>query len=412
MKPVFFIPIRSGSKGLPNKNILMLGGKPLVHYSIDAVIEAGFAESDIYVSSDSREYLNVAGFNHDNLHLIERDDFLSSDLATTFDVLKDFLVSFDDDQIFVLLQATSPFKAGNEIIKAIQLLESTRAHSVVGFSEMTEPTSLITKIDEDGFVSELDKVDQGYRRQKFERQYIPNGTLFVSTKRNYLEYGGFFSKSTRPLVMSPESIVDIDSEIDFKTAVGVALFKKDVNKSEKKLSEELHKLFFENEDESDDKLVLLGDSRFVEFKNSNVLNLSVNGMTLSAAKQAVMDISNNLIEGKKFLITLGVNDIKFDKSDDFIFSEYVELIDKLHEKNVSEVMVTPVLEAFGRIDVSNEKIKELNKQIQKMDGVKFLDILMDVALESVTDGLHFTKQFQEKLYLHLKEKMHLEDVKA
>ena len=47
-----------------------------------------------------------------------------------------------------------------------------------------------------------------------------------------------------------------------------------------------------------------------------------------------------------------------------------------------------------------------------MDGVKFLDILMDVSLESVTDGLHFTKQFQEKLYLHLKEKMHLEDVKA
>ncbi|EJB4141353.1 acylneuraminate cytidylyltransferase, partial [Escherichia coli] len=87
-KKIAIIPARSGSKGLPNKNILMLFDKPLIAYTIEAAIKSELFEK-VIVSTDSCEYKDIA-LRH-GAEVIMRDKSLASDTATSYMVVKDVL---------------------------------------------------------------------------------------------------------------------------------------------------------------------------------------------------------------------------------------------------------------------------------------------------------------------------------
>lgn len=123
MKPVCIIPARAGSKGLPNKNMLFLDGKPMIFHTIDAAIESGcFAKEDIYVSTDSPLYKEIC--ESKGIRVLLRPKELALDTTTSYEVNEEFLKDFDDDQVFVLLQVTSPLRTGAHIREALQLYES------------------------------------------------------------------------------------------------------------------------------------------------------------------------------------------------------------------------------------------------------------------------------------------------
>ena len=88
LKKIAIIPARSGSKGLPNKNILMLLDKPLIAYTIEAAIKSNEFQR-VIVSTDSLEYKEIS--EKYGAEVILRDDYLANDKATSFMVIEDVL---------------------------------------------------------------------------------------------------------------------------------------------------------------------------------------------------------------------------------------------------------------------------------------------------------------------------------
>jgi len=112
MKTLVVIPARSGSKGLPDKNIKVLNGKPLIHYSIE-VAQQIFDNEDICISTDSDKYIKIAEKTGLRIPFV-RPETLSTDNATTQDVLLHCLDFYEQKGVFydyiLLLQPTSPFR--------------------------------------------------------------------------------------------------------------------------------------------------------------------------------------------------------------------------------------------------------------------------------------------------------------
>src|SRR3990167_680229 len=128
MNAVCFIPARSGSKGVKDKNIRDLGGKPLLAWSIEFAKECGLTP---VVSSDSLEYLKTA-YHHGCNNNILRPKELAQDDTPMFDVLKEAQLKSD---IIVLLQPTTPFRDKDSLLKAIEMMGDY--DSVISVSPVT-----------------------------------------------------------------------------------------------------------------------------------------------------------------------------------------------------------------------------------------------------------------------------------
>ncbi len=110
-RTICFIPVRKGSKGIPNKNIRKLGGKPLVCWVLDTLLASSIANV-IWVATDSdqMESLITRRYNH-KVKVFRRSEESATDTSPTIEVVKEFIriEAPDDNDRFVLLQATSPF---------------------------------------------------------------------------------------------------------------------------------------------------------------------------------------------------------------------------------------------------------------------------------------------------------------
>ena len=101
------IPARAGSKGIPNKNMVLFNGKPLIHWTITAAQNSNYID-EISVSTDDpiiQNYAREKGCNADVL----RPTHLATDSASSIDVIKEVLERHDNFDYLLLLQPTSPF---------------------------------------------------------------------------------------------------------------------------------------------------------------------------------------------------------------------------------------------------------------------------------------------------------------
>lgn len=211
------IPARGGSKRLPRKNVLDLNGKPLIAWSIEAGLKSKYIDTAV-VSSDDEEILTVS--QKYGASTIKRPDVLASDTATTFDTIKHTIESIEKYDYIVLLQATSPLRGDKHIDKAIELLEKKDADAVVSVCEMEHSPLWSNTLDEslsmENFLKEevLNK-----RSQDLKKYYRLNGAIYICKTDNLLEEESFFLRENIfAYVMSRESSIDIDEEIDFKMA--------------------------------------------------------------------------------------------------------------------------------------------------------------------------------------------------
>ena len=114
------IPARSGSKGLPDKNIMNFNGKPLMAYTINAARASGIFDT-VHVSTDSVKYSRIAEeFGADQPFLREPKN--ASDGASSWDVVREVLLKYEQKekhyQTVFLLQPTSPLRSAEDIQKA------------------------------------------------------------------------------------------------------------------------------------------------------------------------------------------------------------------------------------------------------------------------------------------------------
>src|SRR6186713_2958786 len=122
MKTVAFIPVRGGSKSIPGKNIKPLGGRPLLHWTLETACQAQRID-EVVVSSDSEEILACArAFAHPKVVAVLRPSEFATDTASTESAMLDYAENNQFDRM-VLVQATSPLTTSGDLDGAIAHME-------------------------------------------------------------------------------------------------------------------------------------------------------------------------------------------------------------------------------------------------------------------------------------------------
>lgn len=209
------IPARGGSKRLPRKNVLLLAGKPLIAWTIEAALNSKLVDK-VLVTSDDDEILKVSE-KHGAVTL-KRPAELAQDTSTSFDAIKHVIENTEKFDYIVLLQPTSPLRSSQQIDEAIQLLESKNADAIVSVTEMEHSPFWANTLPEDGNMAGFLRDDLlNTRSQDLEVFYRLNGAVYICKTDKILDEQSFFLKEkTYAYKMTNTSSVDIDTGLDFK----------------------------------------------------------------------------------------------------------------------------------------------------------------------------------------------------
>lgn len=220
MKNIAIVSARSGSKGLPDKNIKDLNGKPLMAYSIEAAIESGCFDK-VMVSTDSKYYAEIARSYGADIPFL-RSEATSSDLASSWDAVDEVLEGYEKIGVtydtFCLLQPTSPMRLPDDIKQAYRLYEEKSAIAVLSMTELEHPIEWCGKLDESLSLEEFNKKTVGTRRQDMGKSYRPNGAIYVVSVPEFRKDRNLYRVGSYAYIMPKERSVDIDTEFDFKFA--------------------------------------------------------------------------------------------------------------------------------------------------------------------------------------------------
>lgn len=411
LKKIAIIPARSGSKGLPNKNILMLLNKPLIAYTIEAAIESNEFER-VIVSTDSFEYKEIA--EKYGAEVFMRDEYLSNDKATSFMVIEDILKRLKNENYdyFTLLQPTSPFRNENHIKEAVKNYEEkySEIDFLVSMTESCKSADLIKRVHSDMTLKEYNLDYSNYRRQD-GKEYYPNGAIFIGKIEEYLMKKHFFGDKTLAYFMNKEDSIDIDDKLDFEVAIMVATkkVKKELllNTIQSRI-EEKKELFNKPED-----ITLIGHSIFDYWNIDSLKGMKVNNLGIAGiSTKEYLDfiLKENMISnlGKKVILFAGTNDIviegwKQEMTLEWI-NEVIEILKSIRED--IEVYFIEVPRVLSRMDRANSIIVDLNiylkanlnKEVKFIElGEEFQDKYGNLKLEYTYDGLHFNENGYEKL---------------
>ena len=222
MRVLAIIPARSGSKGIPNKNVTFLGNKPLMNWTIDAAKQSKYINK-IIVSTDSEKYAVIATEN--GAETIMRDATLSNDnvhsVYAILDALKK-LEQFDSyiPDVVLMLLPTSPLRKTSSIDKAIELYLENKPQSVISVAESSKQLLHFRTINEGNFLEPIKEVnDYNVQRQDLETLYELNGSIYVSSPTTlYQEESFHIAGGSLPLTMSEEESVDINLPKDLEYA--------------------------------------------------------------------------------------------------------------------------------------------------------------------------------------------------
>lgn len=216
MKKIAIIPARAGSKGLKDKNIIDLNGKPLIAWTICAALDSGIFDK-VIVSTDSVEYKEISEAY--GAEVILREEELATDSASTFDVLNNLLNYKIQEKYdyFALLQPTSPLRNFRHIKEACSFFEDNfnKFDFLVSVCEAEYNCDLVKPIDDDNSLKHFDSDFSSYKRQD-KKCYSPNGAIFLAKKEEYLKRKHFFGKKSLAYFMDRKDSVDIDTRIDLE----------------------------------------------------------------------------------------------------------------------------------------------------------------------------------------------------
>ncbi len=230
MKTLALIPSRGGSKGIPLKNIKKLGRHPLLIKTISMANKAKIFDR-IIVSTDNKQISQIAKKSGAEIPFL-RPQKLSKDDTSIIDVVKhclEFLSSRENYQpeIVMILQPTSPFRTTSMIKKAIKILESKNATSVLSVAKVrTHPYSSfwLGKKYLRPFKKNFTRYDQ---RQKYPSLFHPTGSIYVFWNNTIKKYNSIYGPRIFPLIVEDE-ILNLDIDVPFDLYLANLLIKSKV----------------------------------------------------------------------------------------------------------------------------------------------------------------------------------------
>ena len=184
------IPARGGNKGIPNKNIKKLNGKPLIAYTIEVARQI-FNNEDICVSTDEQQIMGIVESYGLQVPFV-RPSYLATDIATTQDVLKHAVDFYERNgrfyEIVLLLQPTSPFRLKRHVQEAIELYREDCDMVVSVKASSSNPYYNLFEEDEFGNLH-ISKGNENFtRRQDAPKVWEYNGSIYVINTDSLKKY--------------------------------------------------------------------------------------------------------------------------------------------------------------------------------------------------------------------------------
>lgn len=211
MKVIAFIPVRGGSKSIPLKNIKPFCGKPLVCWNIEA-LEACTLVDEIIVATDSNEiWQTVESQKYIKTHLYRRSAENACDTASTESVMLEYInyAKLSSDDIFILVQATSPLTQTIHFTEAIQMYSKGEFDSI-----LTCVRNYRFFWNEDGTSKNYDYLNRP-RRQNFKGTLMENGAFYINSIKNILSNGNRLGGKIGLYEMPDYTSTEIDEPDDW-----------------------------------------------------------------------------------------------------------------------------------------------------------------------------------------------------
>lgn len=220
MKNIAIITARSGSKGLPDKNIRPLNGIPLIAYTIRAAVNSGLFET-VMVSTDSEKYAEISRSYGAEVPFL-RSEETSCDTAGSWDVVREVLAKYSEmgkeyDRV-CLLQPTSPLRDAEDLISAFRYMDKIGARNLISVVEVEHPVQWCIPETKDMSLAELAATPAwNMRRQDLPKYFRPNGAVFIADAKKIMDPTYVLEKDKcHGYIMPQIKSVDIDSILDFE----------------------------------------------------------------------------------------------------------------------------------------------------------------------------------------------------
>jgi len=229
IKFLIIVPARSGSKGVKDKNIRQLNGKPLLYWTAKAIKDAKISNSLAVLSTDSDKYAQIGikyGLNIPYLRPLK----LSKDNSLPNEIIYDLFDWFKKTHHYLpkyimWLQPTSPFRTNIHIEKALNLITQDNIDSVIGCTQIYRDTGSLFN-NHNKYLKALSNQNKNTIRQDISPLLTPNGLIYLSKTKSFIKNKSFFPKKTIPLIC--DKISSIDTEEDW--LIAESLMKQDINR--------------------------------------------------------------------------------------------------------------------------------------------------------------------------------------
>ena len=218
-KILWLITARSGSKGVPNKNIKKIAGIPLIEYKIKSALNSKYPDF-VWLSTDSKNYAKI-GENAGAFIPFIRPSELATDSSSSIDVVlhamkyaEELNLSFD---FIGLLEPTSPFVSEKSLEMALEILISEKnADGIVSVKEVLPHPIWLQ--DDDRYLKDLSvniELVKNQNRQNFPTQITPSGGFYIARWNSFLKHKTFYCKKTLSYKLFGEESIEIDTIEDF-----------------------------------------------------------------------------------------------------------------------------------------------------------------------------------------------------
>ena len=212
------IPARGGSKGIPSKNIIEVGGKPLIQYTIDCAKHSKYIDRAV-ISTDSEEIKRVSIKCGGDVPFM-RPKELALDTSKTIDcivhavnTLKEIGETYD---YVMIIQNTVPLRKSWHVDESIEKLIDSNERSLVSVTEVEQHPILMRTINEDGTVKNLLPMSSTMRRQDFPKFYKVDGAIAIQKIDKEFNLNTSINDGRLAYIMDSKYSTDIDSYIDIK----------------------------------------------------------------------------------------------------------------------------------------------------------------------------------------------------
>ena len=225
MKPICIIAARGGSKGVPNKNIRLLGKKPLIAHTIESAIKSKLFSS-VIVSTENKKITNIAK-KYGATVPFYRPKKLATDNASMDDVLLDVIKKLKlleyEFEVVVNRDCTAPFIQNSDIKESINLLDRKKCDAVVaGYNTHLNPYFNMMEKNASGYLEFSKKSKKRIEsRQNAPIVYQLTGLQTFNVKQ-FLKYKRIYMPKILPLEILPKTGLMIDTEFEFQIANQIA----------------------------------------------------------------------------------------------------------------------------------------------------------------------------------------------